>query len=56
MVLFVISLNDPLVKILPSFSLAMFLSDLEFLASKAGMLSRGHQIMVPIDLDAEAVC
>lgn len=34
----------------------MFLSDLEFLASKGGMLSRGHQIMVPIDLDAEAVC
>lgn len=46
MVLFIISLNDPLVKILLSFSLAMILADLEFLVSNAGMLSQGQKIMV----------
>lgn len=50
MVLFIISLNDPPLKILLSFSLAVFLANLECLVFKAEMLSQGHNIMVQLTL------
>lgn len=50
MVLFIISLNDPPLKILLSFSLSVFLANLECLVFKAEVLSQGHNIMVQLTL------